>query len=249
MSVIARAYESEQQAKEAINALLAKGLTEDRIQMIRPVSEQSTVSDGLRAGKALAQHNNTESYAQALENGQTIVIAEAHFGQGMVLSNAMDACNPVPLEKTADVEQAYDSSTPFSYMLGMPVLSRNNPAPFSAMFGFSTESSGLSFLSRWFGGTRSNSAAPLSNMIRMPLLTKSGGPILSKFGLKELKEDTHRTSSFGIPLLTGQAAPFSSVLEMDCKSDEPAPLSKKFGLKLLTTERDRTPAPPSNPNS
>lgn len=245
MTIIARAYETEQQASEAISALIANGVDEDRIQMVHPNSNQSTASDGLRAGQALGQHSNAESYAKALEKGQTVVIADAHFGKGMALSTIMDSYKPVPLEQSADIEDAYDSSTPFSYMMGMSVLMRNNPAPFSTMFGFSIESKGRSSLRRWFGGELSSSATPISNMFGLPALSEKGGAFFSKFGLRELSsQTTYGDSSFGKPLLMDNATPLSDKMGRGCLSDNPTPLSSKLGLKVLTTERNKTPTSP-----
>lgn len=248
MTTIARAYETEQQARDACDALVAQGVFKERIQIILPDSAASTASEGLRAGKALSLHNNAESFAKALESGNTVVLADTHFGTGLAMSKIMDSFNPVALEPVSDVEDPYHPGTPFSYTMGMPTLIRNSPAPFSKTFGFSIESKGRSAFRRWFGGELGSSATPLSNMMGMPTLTSGSNSFFSRFGFPELSnESTERSSSFGLPLLMDEAAPFSGKIEMQCLSDEPAPLSSKLGMSVLSGEKDRTPTPPPPP--
>jgi hypothetical protein len=245
MTNIARAYDSEQQALDAKSQLIAAGLTEDRISVVTP--NLSSPGDSLRAGNSLGQHRGAESYARALDKGQTVLVANVYFGTGVAMSAIMDSCNPAMVDPVDDEDDPYHRGTPMSFALGMPVLMRDNPAPLSRFLGMSTESKGRSFLSKWFGGELLHSASPLSSALNMSTVTSGGGTTSSRFGMPELYEEQLGDSALGVPLLSKNSAPFSSMLGMKCLSGNPAPLSTMFGMSVLTGLNDKTPSPPPPP--
>jgi hypothetical protein len=93
-------------------------------------------------------------------------------------------------------------------------------------------------------------AAPLSSLLKLPVLTGtdhpvetlSGIPSLTKgsgflsnlFGIPLLSRGRHNaTSSFGIPLLKRGAAHKTSSMGLPLLSNSPTPLSSLFGLRVL----------------
>lgn len=93
-------------------------------------------------------------------------------------------------------------------------------------------------------------AAPLSSMLRIPVLAKnglfaesvSGVSSLTKgkaflsnlLGIPLLKDGPeHRTSSWGLPLLSKSATPLSSMIGMRVLSSSATPLSSLFHLPVL----------------
>lgn len=245
MTTIARAYETEQQAQDAKADLLAAGMTEDRVSVITPYV--SSAGDGVRAGKLLGQHREAEAYARALDKGQTVLLADVHFGTGVSMSTIMDKHNAAVVDQVSDVDDPYHPGTPMSLVLGMPVLIRNNPAPLSRFFGISTESKGRSFLRTLFGGELSDNAAPLSSAVSMTTVSEGGTTTSSRFGMKELYTEELGSKTFGMSLLSSNATPLSSALGMKCLSGNPAPLSTMFGMGVLSGLNDKTPAPPPPP--
>lgn len=234
MAVIARAYESESKAQEVTRLLVEKGMTSEQIQTVTPQPNAGSAAAGLRAGRALSQYRDIEAYATALDKGQTIVLADAHFGSGAMISKLMDECGPATLETVADLDDAQSRSSPFSFSIGLPVLSRNNPTPFSNMFGFSTKTGQKSS----FGARLSEHSTSLSSLFGLPLLTRNDGSFFSKFGFKDLSNESMGDSKMGMSLLSKNATPLSSKIGMSCKSDNPAPFSSLLKLPLLSRRPD-----------
>jgi hypothetical protein len=97
-------------------------------------------------------------------------------------------------------------------------------------------------------------AAPLSSMLRMPVLSKNSLPAETLSGIASLTKGTaflsnllgipvlksglqHSTSSMGLPLLSGNATPLSSLFGMRTISHSATPLSSLFGLPTLTKRK------------
>jgi hypothetical protein len=97
-------------------------------------------------------------------------------------------------------------------------------------------------------------AAPLSSMLRMPVLlgdklpaetltgigslTKGKAFLSNLLGIPLLKAGLqHSTSSLGLPLLSRNATPLSSLFGMRSISQSATPLSSMFGLPTLTKRR------------
>jgi hypothetical protein len=221
MATIARAFESEDQAREAMHQLISRGVPADRMQLVNPHADSNSAAAGLRAGSALAAHRDTEAYAKALDKGQVLVLVEPYFGTAIRMSRVMDDCSPCPLEMQGDWEDPLHTASPLSFMLGLPVLIRNNPAPFSTFFSFATKSRRKTY----FVDDLVDSSPERSFGFRT--LTRQGKPF---FGGKLLSTWREKNRSFGMPLLTEKA----TILGDTRLSDNPAPLSGLYRIPTLT---------------
>ena len=162
--------------------------------------------------------------ARALGNGQWVVGVSAPFGYSIFAERALGAHNPIDT---------------------VPVPTRDDPAPFSSLFGIPVlsnvkSSTRLVRTNRFILGEPklSKKAAPFSSIFKLPLLTKSqrqkstfGIPLLSKNG-------TPFSSMFRLPLLTKSKTGKSSSFGLPLLSDNPTPLSSLFGLRVLSKDED-----------
>jgi hypothetical protein len=214
---VVKIYASEEAARAAAEDA---GQTFDTVGVIGPT--EGSIDAAIDAG--FIDPAQRARCARAVGSGQWVVGVSAPFGYSIFAERALGAHNPIET---------------------VPIPTRDDPAPFSSLFGIPVlsnvkSSTRLVRTNRFiFGEPKlSKKAAPFSSIFKLPLLTKSqrqkstfGIPLLSKngtpfssmFRLPVLtKSKTGKTSSFGLPLL----------------SDNPTPLSSLFGLRVLKKDDD-----------
>ncbi len=233
---IARLYETEDNARDAVARLREVGVAEGAIIMLTPGGEggsdsTAALARAVNAGRVIGDRAGL--YADRVAHGRSLVVVEPPFGLGLRATEALDACHPVDTElRSGAAPDPWGPGAPFSATISLPVLVRDNPAPFSRFAGFPTLSSTepLVFLassnfavSSLFGiPLLSRIAAPLSSLINLPTLT--GG----KGGYRAIVP---------LPMLTNVAAPFSAMLGLPRLWNSPTPLSSLLSLPLLARSR------------
>jgi hypothetical protein len=223
---IVRMYETEAQAREAVQKLKDEGFTEDSVFLVTPRSggeagSPDAIAAAIMAGFVLRSH--AKVYARDIQRGRSLVVVRAPFGYGQLATDLMASCGPVDtgLRLPQEPSIAWDEAAPISSAFALPVLWRRQPAPFSAFLGLSPLARGRSFLSPMFGELGSSKFS-LSSVFGLGLLSRNGAPLSSLLGLKTRSGKTGaKTGSFGLPLLVRNPAPFSSL----------------FGLPLLARHR------------
>jgi hypothetical protein len=176
MSFIGRMYETEAQARDAMEKLKDDGFAEKTMFLVPP----GTTAEAMPAG---VPRDHAFSYARGIEHGHTLLLVDAGFGWGETVSQIMDSCGPVSARS-------------------LPLLRPRNPAPFSNLIGMPTLSTrGRSYFSRMFPEL----TAPgfhLSSKFGMKLLSQKKGPWEKSFGMKLLsRKEGPWEKSFGLPLL------------------------------------------------
>jgi hypothetical protein len=248
MTTITRAYESEADASQAVEKLQAAGISDTQIKVIRPAQAEAAAADYLRAGSQLAKASSVEPFAVAMERGQTLVATKAAFGSGLRISQIMDDCNPATLETKPDDDDPFHRGTPMSFVLGMSVLSRNNPTPLSDFLGFSTKPRNDKSLTAIAGDELVDNNRPYKGLMGMPLLTDSSNTFFSRLGLPDLINEKMGDKTFGLPLLSNRAAPLSGAVGMPTLSDGNKSPSSSFGIPTLVSGNGTTPADPPSPD-
>jgi hypothetical protein len=248
MFVIARYYETAQQARDAYAALRESGFRGAAIALVTPPeppkveeapaedapAEQAPVAkapaapktaeltaSAMKAGNLLGEHS--DFYASNLAEGQSLVVVQPPFGGLRQATAILEKFGPLDIVH----EPAYQDEpfvpisrrpAPLSNALGWRVLS-DKPAPLSEFWGLNTVKQGRSFLSRMFGEIGNPNYA----LFGEPTPVLNPAPLSSMFGLALLsgKGGDNWTKSLGFSLL----------------SQNPAPLSKFFGMPLLSSGR------------
>lgn len=222
MSVIARYYETAQQARKALQSLEEEGVprrvmalletpkesvqTPEGGEAVSTVSTTEVVAGAMRAGRLLGEH--AEFYSSNLKPGQALLVVEAPFGYTVTIKDimeshgALDLTHEPPPEPKPPYIPLSRRPSPLSDMLGWQVLS-SSPDTYSQFWGFPELANRLSFLGRWFP-TLTRPTFALSSLFGMGLLSREGAPLSSMFGLpiKSGASGDAWTSSFGMPLLT-----------------------------------------------
>ncbi|MCU0760867.1 MAG: hypothetical protein MUF07_16950 [Steroidobacteraceae bacterium] len=190
---IVRLYATSQAAKAAVANLKRWGFEDELINVVdasssppanAPASAASSdpVLSAILCGFVLKAH--AEVYAREVRAGRTLVSLRAPFGVGGIAEELLDEAGPVPSAvKTSEVLPTWDDAAPFSSALGLPTTVRAT-APFSTFWVLPTLTrrgrtlgSALGFpeisSSRFIFGSPSlsRSAAPLSSMLKLPLLS------------------------------------------------------------------------------
>ncbi len=183
MAPIGRIYETEAQARVAMEMLQDEGFAEDVMTLV----PAGTSADAMPAG---VPRDQAITYARRLEGSYTLLLVSAGFGWGARINRVMDACGPV---WTGD----------------LPVTKPRNPAPFSKLFGMPTLSTrGRSYFSRMFPELASP-GFHLSEKFGMKLLSRKEGPWEKSFGMKLLsRKEGPWEKSFGIKLLSRKEGPW-----------------------------------------
>jgi hypothetical protein len=226
MFVIARFYETPDQARAAVGSLQEEGFRPSSYAIVTPVTatadeggsplvESACISsESIRAGQLLGEH--AAFYAENLQEGLSLVVVQPPFGAMKLANGLLNRHDPLPISHEPPIEESTfvplsDQAAPLSTFLRWETLSKE-PAPLSEYWGFPLLSNRLSFLSRWFPSLTKPDFAffGASNLVRSP------SPLSSMFGLPTLsgRSGDSWTSSLGFPLLSGNAAPLSSKLGM-----------------------------------
>jgi hypothetical protein len=231
MFVIARYYETAQQAHDVYASLRENGFPARAIAVIAPRVTTTTDDEGnlvsfdvntveisaasMRAGRLLAEH--ADFYATNMAEGRSLVVVQPPFGATRLATKLVDSHNPLDVvHESPYVEKPFvpisRRAAPFSEALGWSVLS-NKAAPLSEFWGLKTLSNRLSFMSRMFGEL-GNPHYALTGMFG--LTTRSRSPYSGLLGLPLLSGRTgdRWKTSFGFPMLSSNPAPFSSFFGM-----------------------------------
>lgn len=237
---IVRIYETEQQGRDAYDALRAQGFREDMTCLVTPPIEGETpaadaIANAMRAGYLLKA--NLKTYLEAIAVGHSLVVVDAPFGHARDAIAIVDGFNPLStgLERPADTGERFiwDTAAPFSSAFRWRPLSRGRrPAPFSEALGWTVLSQGRTYGEPKYAELISSNWTLTGGF---GLLSKNPAPLSSLFGGKVLmKNPRPGTSSFGLPLLTKDATPFSSLFGLPALTSNPAPLSSLFGMRVLS---------------
>jgi len=232
MSIFVRAYPSQKAARDAAKKLQSgdiKYLEDDAVFIMTPKAgakadaeadtaadaASSTDTDAISAQVAAAvdagqmPQTHASIAAESLRKGHTVLTVDALFGQGIKVTEILDSCGPVKIDREPDemVQSKFKSEE-----FGIPLL-WNGKSIFANLFGGELSRSQFSF-----GSPRlKDNPAPFSSTVNMNTLSDNPTPLSSKFGKKVLLDQDKRWIT-GEPKLTS----------------DPAPLSSKVGMKLLT---------------
>ena len=222
---IARAYASEADALAAVDSLTAQNFEEDAISIITPAMiEQSNgwmlsreSKDGVDSTEMLAQvvigvhdasrvpDSHAMVYADTLQDGKTLLLITAPFGEALLASDTLDATNCADMEEVPELEyHTWLQPAPLSALLKLPVLSHRK-SWMASTFSELTEPGYLP-TRNVLGGLLSDNPTPLSSKVGMDLLSDNATPLSSKFGWSLLKKDspTPLSDKIGMKTLTSQ---------------------------------------------
>jgi hypothetical protein len=234
MSIIARYYETAQQARNARQTLLDKGYPQRSIALVEtaaeseeavPVPMADVIAGSMKAGRLLGEH--AAFYSAHMQPGYGLLVVEAPFGHTVDVQDIIESYGPLGIthEPPAAPKPPYvpfsSKPAPLSSLLGWDVLSRT-PETYSQFWGFPEISHRLSFLGRWLP-TLTGPSFALSSVFGMGLLSSNAAPLSSMAGLpvKNGSSGEAWTESFGLPLLTQSSGPVTA----------------SFGLPLLSRKR------------
>lgn len=215
MGVVARFFQTEGQARAAVDALLEAEFRSDNIAVLAPAAAGGEAAPDLaaamRTGAMLSEH--VGFYAGQLDQGYTLVVVSAPFGATAKAATVLDSHGPLAItHEPAPEPYVFWTEKPaaFSTLLGLPLLTKSD-TPFSDFLGLETKQSGPSHLSR--------SLKPLSpgfrfsSMLGMRLLSDNPTPLSSMLGMStRSSRNEGKTSSFGMAMKAEGATPFSSML-------------------------------------
>jgi hypothetical protein len=242
---IIRIYATGKKARDTVGKLKEAGFGDDRVVLVAPAGEgadaASAVASALKAGSAIAA--DADEYAEALQKGRSLVVVRPPFGTALEATRILESTGPLdpgglhPPVRRPPPEP--EPGAPLSSLLYIPILLRNQPAPFSSLFGIPTLARGLSIFSSLFRPlTRPDFFASSKLGMGTPLGRSEPAPLSSRVGLKTLTDKAAPLSSAtGMPVLIDKAAPLSSAVGLPTLGGGAAPLSSLFRIPLLTKER------------
>lgn len=210
MKPVARMYETEEQARDAVSKLKEAGYSESSIFVMAPKAAKKkaapvaegeegqapapapaaapvkmTAEELMDAVSAAGPMLKTRAikYARGLEQGLSLVVVGAPYGYNATAAAILDSCKPV------------DDG-------GLALVSDHNPSPFSDFIGFPCLQAEKESNTSAFGEPLTDPDWTFSSKIGMGLLSDNPAPFSSKFGWKLLSEEKPWEKSFGFPLLT-----------------------------------------------
>ena len=262
MTMVARYFAQESQARAAHQALLAMGLGRSELTLIEPVRGEMAEADDLasRAVKAgVLLGDKSAAHMEHLRQGRTLLAVRAPFGRALQATDILDSHDPVAVAGSAEGSQnphvfLSEMAAPLSTLLRMPVLSKTRRRPSRGDFlGLRTLSGNRSYLTGGLSSfgrrTRSmgmpllsSNPAPASSLLRMPVATraKSGAGWTRSLGFKMLSpRATPLSSFFGVHLISGRtdSRAYSPVEQRSRIIGKAAPLSRAIRWKPLAAKR------------
>lgn len=178
MSFIGRMYETEAQARVAMEKLKEDGFAESAMFLVPP----GTTAEAMPAG---VSRDHAFTYARGIKHGNTLLLVQTGFGWGETVSRIMDACGPVSTRSLPLLRPR--NPTPFSNLIGMPTLSTRGRSYFSKMLPELT-SPGFHFSSTFGMKLLSQKKGPWEKSFGLPLLSRKKGTWEKSFGLPLLKK-------------------------------------------------------------
>ncbi|MEL7313078.1 MAG: hypothetical protein AAFN07_16290 [Pseudomonadota bacterium] len=215
MFPITRLFESEQAAHAAIDRLVEGEEPRDRSMVISPsdLDAKAKVDTAIAAGTIMEKHR--DPLMAAIDRGRFIVSTRPQFlNTGSFVERTLNA---TAVDQDAIVDYARANPSPFSDLLGIPVLLESKSE--TELWAFDKDSSfGISLLSH-------NNPTPLSSLFKIPLLKQpksargssvermsgTAAPFSSKIGMKLLSQPKSARGS-SVERLSSKAAPFSGFL-------------------------------------
>ena len=223
MSTVVRMYDSEENARAALQALAEYEFGSTEVFHFQPDAGDPTEVVARAIDSELIPTRYGKACRNALSAGHHILAVLAQFGAGQLAEELMDGFSPVNTDQL--VEYAGSAQGPvLSDLIGWPTLSRRKHVMTS----------------------RVSRGWTLSGTIGLKPLSKSATPLSSLVGLKPLTAPKSKTSSFGIPLLSRKGTMFgmNAIKREDPErfdsfgiplvSKDPTPLSSLLGLKVLS---------------
>lgn len=227
MTVIARYFESAQQARNARQSLENEGIPPRIMALVEapgegaegPAGLTADVDAAMKAGRLLGE--NASFYSSNMKPGQALLVVEAPFGLTVTVLNVMEANGALDIshEPPAEVRAAFvplsRRPAPLSSLFGWPVLSRT-PETYSQFWGFPELSRRLSFLGRWFPTLARPNFVMLPSLFGLGLLSRNPAPLSSMFGLplKSGESGDAWTSSLGFPMLTSSGPTLAAIPQL-----------------------------------
>lgn len=182
-----------------------------------PVPAAVDVKAAVKVGKMLGEQ--ADFYLSRLTRGRALLVATPPFMQSRRAEQVLDAHDPLPDSHRPPAKPFVpisEQATPFSYWLGLPLLSQAD-TPLSDFCGFGFKEEGLSHLSR--------RVAPLASNFTV---------FSGKLGIGgKASRDTIFPMSTKSDRLEGQNASFG----VDLKSASATPFSSRFGFPLLSKRK------------
>lgn len=208
----ARIYETEDQARSAIDRLLESGFSQSDIMLLTPSGDDNDGAVMAAIADGFMPSTYRRSMARSLENGRSVVAITPPFGSAQLAAEILESCNPVDSDQIP--EHSYSNPTPLSDFLGIPALSHvRSTTNVSNRTTFSPNSL-LSKKTTIFGFKALTDNKSKSSSFGLPLLSRKSTII----GIKPLTSSKGKSRSFGLPLL----------------SNNPTPLSSMFGMRTLS---------------
>lgn len=252
---IGRAYASEQDALNAVEALKAQNFEEEDISVITPSMIESSnpwllnkdSRDGVDSTEMLAQvvigvheasrvpDSHAMVYADSLQQGNTLLLLTAPFGEALRGTDTLDSTSTVHMDEVPELEyHTWMQPAPLSALLNLPVLSHRK-SWMASTFGELTEPGYFPTEGLMGGLLSDNNPAPLSSKIGMEVLKDNPTPLSSKFGWEVLKDTpTPLSDKIGMqPLKDSRPANKSSSFGFPLLSKNSTPLSSLFGIPVL----------------
>lgn len=238
MYILARLYEDESNAHAAAKALVDAGYSSDvvatltasgGVQQPAPVEEgeeapapaatapqPDLIATGVKIGRMLGEH--ADFYLTRLTAGRTLLVATPSFMESRQAEIILDGFNPLP-DSHRPAPKPYvplsEQATPFSNLLGLPVLTEGTPLSTGLGFGFKQE--GLSHFSKMFPPLKSGWT--FSETVGWKIKSSSDTPLSSLLGLSTKSDRLEgKDSTFGFPLVAKSDTPLSSMLGLRTKA-------------------------------
>ena len=258
---IARLYDSQETANQAVNDLHQRGFSAEAVKVISG-PQRSEMSgddaappqdDHLRSSIADAgvPPEHARVYADHLGRGQVLVLVYPNFGFAQLATHILQSHNPQHVDlpvaaapatsrtfggsKTTSSASAGDPAAPLSAKLGLRVL-LDDPAPLSSYLKLPVLKRDPESSSTLDGiRKQSDDPAPLSASLGLRTLSDDPAPLSSRAGWRLLLDKAAPLSEkFGWRVLSDKPAPLSEKFGWRLLSDDPAPLSSKLGWRLLS---------------
>lgn len=207
--IAARFYENVDQARNACDALKAKGFSSKSYAIITGITDEEGNTTGnlveaVRAGNLLAEH--ADFYVKHLTEGLSLVVVQPPFGYLELAKEVLITNGALNIKH--DDPYMSDRKRPLS----------GDPAPLSSFFSFKVLSdTPTPTFEKW--GWRLLSDDRSSTSRSFPQLTSPNFALTGMFGL-----------------LSKGAAPLSGMMGMQTLSNDATPLSKMAGLPVLSNK-------------
>ena len=193
MALITRLYETREMAEAAADKLTREelGSGTELITAVQPPDTRAQAAAPLldRIRQAGVPPSHADILAEHVGRGQTLLVTNPLFFQGVSASEILDRFHPVTVAlPSLDYQptEAERRAAPFSAWLGWRVLS-HDPAPLSGRFGWPVlQRRQALFTSHETIASQSREAAPLSRAVKLPTLTDTPAPLSAAVKLRTL---------------------------------------------------------------